>query len=65
MNEAARCDRISFMHQGRVLAVGSPAALTAQSGAPNLEEAFIAYLIADEKQQNPATAPLDASSPKP
>ena len=63
MNEAARCDRISFMHQGRVLAVGSPAALTAQSGAPNLEEAFIAYLIADEKQQNPATVSLDATNP--
>ena len=60
MNEAARCDRISFMHQGRVLAVGSPAALTAQSGAPNLEEAFIAYLIADEKRQNPANTPPDA-----
>ena len=63
MNEAARCDRISFMHQGRVLAVGSPATLTAQSGAPNLEEAFIAYLIADEKQQNPATVSLDATNP--
>ena len=63
MNEAARCDRISFMHQGRVLAVGSPATLTAQSGAPNLEEAFIAYLIADEKRQNPATVSLDAITP--
>ena len=63
MNEAARCDRISFMHQGRVLAVGSPATLTAQSGAPNLEEAFIAYLIADEQRQNPATVSLDATNP--
>ncbi len=24
MNEAERCDRISFMHAGRVLAVGTP-----------------------------------------
>ena len=62
MNEAARCDRISFMHQGRVLAVGSPATLTAQSGAPNLEEAFIAYLIADEKRQNPINTSLDTPS---
>ena len=62
MNEAARCDRISFMHQGRVLAVGSPATLTAQSGAPNLEEAFIAYLIADEKRQNPVNTPLGTPS---
>ena len=63
MNEAARCDRISFMHQGRVLAVGSPATLTAQSGAPNLEEAFIAYLIADEKRQNPVNTSLDGATP--
>ena len=63
MNEAARCDRISFMHQGRVLAVGSPATLTAQSGAPNLEEAFIAYLIADEKRQNPVNTSLGGASP--
>ena len=62
MNEAARCDRISFMHQGRVLAVGSPATLTAQSGAPNLEEAFIAYLIADEQRQNPINTSLDTPS---
>ena len=62
MNEAARCDRISFMHQGRVLAVGSPATLTAQSGAPNLEEAFIAYLIADEKRQNPVNTSLGTPS---
>ncbi|MFC0035881.1 ATP-binding cassette domain-containing protein [Cardiobacterium valvarum] len=62
MNEAARCDRISFMHQGRVLAVGSPATLTAQSGATNLEEAFIAYLIADEKRQNPANTSLGTPS---
>ncbi|WP_036257464.1 ribosome-associated ATPase/putative transporter RbbA [Methylocapsa aurea] len=44
MNEAARCDRISLMDAGRVLATGTPAALVAARGAPNLEEAFIAYL---------------------
>jgi ribosome-dependent ATPase len=32
MNEAERCDRISLMHRGRVLAVGTPAELTAQQG---------------------------------
>ena len=63
MNEAARCDRISFMHQGRVLAVGSPAALTAQSGAPNLEESFIAYLIADEKRQHPVNTSFGGANP--
>ena len=44
MNEAARCDRISLMHAGRVLASDTPATLTAQCNAQTLEEAFIAYL---------------------
>ena len=51
MNEAARCDRISFMHQGRVLAIGTPAELVAQYHAPNLEEAFVQYLLLDEAAQ--------------
>jgi len=44
MNEAERCDRISLMHQGRVLAVGTPKALTAERGCATLEDAFISYL---------------------
>lgn len=44
MNEAARCDRISLMHAGRVLAVDTPQALTSSRDASSLEEAFIAYL---------------------
>lgn len=46
MNEAERCDRISLMHAGRVLASDTPAALVAQRGAATLEEAFIGYLEA-------------------
>jgi len=44
MNEAARCDRISLMHAGRVLASGTPAALTRERNADTLEDAFVAYL---------------------
>ena len=44
MNEAERCDRISLMHDGRVLASGSPAALIAASGGSTLEAAFIEQL---------------------
>ncbi|HLG80235.1 MAG TPA: ribosome-associated ATPase/putative transporter RbbA [Bradyrhizobium sp.] len=44
MNEAERCDRISLMHQGRVLAVGAPRQLTEQRGKHSLEDAFISYL---------------------
>lgn len=44
MNEAERCDRVSLMDRGRVLAVGSPAELMQQRGAASLEEAFIGFL---------------------
>ncbi len=44
MNEAMRCDRISLMHAGKVLACDAPGALVAARGASGLEEAFIAYI---------------------
>ncbi|MEK8085421.1 ribosome-associated ATPase/putative transporter RbbA [Aquabacterium sp. A3] len=47
MNEAQRCDRISLMHHGRVLAVGAPQALCEAQGCETLEQAFIDYLEAD------------------
>ena len=45
MNEAARCDRMSMMHAGRVLDSDRPDALIAKRGAATLEEAFIGYLV--------------------
>ncbi|MBI2253512.1 MAG: ribosome-associated ATPase/putative transporter RbbA [Proteobacteria bacterium] len=57
MNEAARCDRISFMHRGRTLAVGTPAALAAQHGGGDLENAFV-HLI--EAEEGGATQPAPA-----
>ena len=44
MNEAARCDRISLMNDGRVLATDVPAALVQARGVATLEQAFISYL---------------------
>jgi len=44
MNEAARCDRISLMHAGKVLAQGTPAELVRSRDADNLEQAFISLL---------------------
>jgi ribosome-dependent ATPase len=44
MNEAERCDRISLMNAGKVLAVGTAKELTAKRGMTKLEDAFIAYL---------------------
>ena len=57
MNEAVRCDRISLMHRGQVLAVGSPDDLRASQHADTLENAFIAYLeSADDAVQAAAVA---------
>lgn len=44
MNEAERCDRISLMHAGKVLACGPPASLVEERKAKSLEETFIKYL---------------------
>ena len=44
MHEAERCDRVSLMHAGRVLAVGAPAELARQRGGTSLDDAFVAYL---------------------
>ena len=51
MNEAMRCDRISLMHRGRVLAVGRPQELCEQQGCGTLEQAFIDYLEADSEAE--------------
>ena len=44
MNEAERCDRISLMHAGKVLAVGAPMELVKERGGDSLEDTFIGYL---------------------
>jgi ribosome-dependent ATPase len=44
MNEAMRCDRISLMHAGKVLAADAPQKLIDARGAATLEEAFIGYM---------------------
>ncbi len=48
MAEAERCDRVSFMHAGRVLAEGTPDELKAAEDAETLEGAFISILEAVE-----------------
>ena len=44
MNEAERCDRISLMHEGKVLVSEKPETLIKRRGKDTLEEAFISYL---------------------
>ena len=46
MNEAMRCDRISLMHEGRVLVADTPERVIEAKGAADLESAFIRYIEA-------------------
>jgi ribosome-dependent ATPase len=46
MNEAERCDRVSLMDAGRVLATDTPQNLIKALGVSTLEDAFISYLEA-------------------
>jgi len=48
MNEALRCDRISLMHAGTVLACDTPARLMAARDTDDLEQAFIASIAEAE-----------------
>jgi len=59
MNEAARCDRISFMNAGRVLSTGSPAELIRQWGSKTLEDAFITCLEAVTGSQTAPEPPTN------
>jgi ribosome-dependent ATPase len=71
MNEAERCDRISLMHAGKVLAVGAPLELVKQRGSDSLEDTFVGYLadaagIDRSKKVEapaPAEAPVEAAAP--
>jgi sodium transport system ATP-binding protein len=45
---AALCDRIVVIAQGRVVAQGTPEELRAQTGEPNLEDAFVKVIGSEE-----------------
>ena len=69
MNEAARCDRISLMHAGRVLVSDTPAELLRQRGTQTLEQAFVSHLeeasASAEKVAVPAaTTPPSTALPR-
>ncbi|NTX17339.1 ribosome-associated ATPase/putative transporter RbbA [Myxococcus sp. CA051A] len=72
MNEGMRCDRISLMNAGRVLACDTPQKLIEAQKADSLETAFIAYMedaIADAARaegKGAAAAPApEAPAPAP
>ncbi|MGE0445220.1 MAG: ABC transporter ATP-binding protein [Vicinamibacterales bacterium] len=41
MDEAEYCDRVSIMVAGRIAAMGTPAELKVQSGAPSIDDLFV------------------------
>ncbi len=74
MNEAMRCDRISLMNAGKVLACDAPQKLIAERGAASLEEAFIGYMEdaiaaappgAAREEKAPRAAPPEGPPPPP
>jgi ribosome-dependent ATPase len=63
MNEAERCDRISLMHGGRVLAVGAAQEIRAAKGSETLEDAFIAYLMEASGQKSMVSSIEQSAQP--
>lgn len=57
VEEAESADRVLVLHQGRILADGSPADVTAQLGGTSLEQAFI-----DATARRPAPAPKETTA---
>ena len=70
MNEGMRCDRVSLMNAGKVLACDAPQKLIEQRHAANLEDAFIGYMedsiaAGDSGFKNPEDAPAPGAAPAP
>ena len=68
VNEAERCDRVSLMHAGRILAVDTPEALRTARRAATLEDAFIGCLedaAGEEPVARDAPAIARAHDPRP
>jgi ribosome-dependent ATPase len=65
MNEAERCDRVSLMDSGHVLATDTPAGLVKARGAATLEDAFVSYLEAASGAGAGGTKPAERSSEAP
>lgn len=43
MDEADKCDRLGMIREGRLIAIGTPSDLKAQTGSDTIEEAFLHY----------------------
>jgi ABC-2 type transport system ATP-binding protein len=56
MDDAAHCQRLAFLRQGRVIALGSPTELRSATGKTEatLEDAFLYFIKRDEEKGNVA-----------
>jgi len=54
MDDAAHCQRLAFLREGKVIAVGSPAELRAATGKADasLEDAFLYFVRRGEATAN-------------
>jgi len=50
MDEAERCDRLLLLREGRIIADGTPAELLERTGTNHMEDAFLCYSCASEKE---------------
>ncbi len=55
MDEAEYCRRISIMHRGKIVAIGSPMQLVADYGRANLEETFIGLISEEYRSETDKT----------
>ncbi|QUN05743.1 ribosome-associated ATPase/putative transporter RbbA [Shewanella yunxiaonensis] len=62
INEAARCDRVSLMHAGKVLVSDTPSAIVEGKHAQSLEQAFIDYLQDAEGQNQQLPNPTPSAN---
>ena len=61
MDEAARCDSVAMLNEGRIVAQGSPAQILAEAGVSSLEEAFMAF---QEHRVTPAGCVGNITNPR-
>lgn len=50
MDEAERCQRLAFLSRGHLIALGTPADITARFGTKSVEDVFITLQEQDEKE---------------
>jgi len=62
MDEAALCDDLVMIHDGRVIAQGSPRELVVRAGTDTLEQAFLAFEAAAQAGTSPGPAQPAAST---